>query len=56
MGFPDDVRAYVKRMVATLGSHNGGLISMAYSTPEAAGHSPENVAALCEAFREFGEQ
>ena len=53
-GSLDDIRAYVKRMVATLGSHNGGLVSMAYSTPETIHHTPEKIAAMCEAFREFG--
>ena len=49
-----DVRAYVRRMIATLGSHNGGLVSMAYSTPEAVQHTPEKIAAMCAAFREYG--
>jgi hypothetical protein len=53
-GTVDDIRAYVKRMVATLGNHNGGLCSMAYSQPEAVGHTPEKTAAMCAAFREFG--
>jgi hypothetical protein len=49
-----DVRAYVKRMVGTVGAHQGGLISMAYSSPDAVQHSPEKIAAMCEAFRDFG--
>jgi hypothetical protein len=53
-GTPEDVRAYVARMVAALGSHRGGLISMAYSSPESVGHTPENLAAMCAAFRELG--
>ena len=53
-GSLDDIRAYVKRMIATLGSHNGGLVSMAYSTPETVHHTPEKIAAMCAAFREFG--
>ncbi len=52
-GSPEDVRNYAKRMIETLGSHNGGFISMAYSTPEDVHHSPENMAAMCAAFREF---
>jgi len=48
-----DIRAYVRRMIGTLGSHNGGLISMAYSSPEAVGHAPEKTAAMCAAFREY---
>jgi hypothetical protein len=53
-GSLDDIRAYVKHMVATLGNHNGGLISMAYSTPAAVDHTPEKVAVMCAAFREYG--
>ncbi|MCX8052949.1 MAG: uroporphyrinogen decarboxylase family protein [Armatimonadetes bacterium] len=53
-GSPEDVRAYVKRMVDTLGSHNGGLISMFYGSPDACGHTRENIEAMCKAFREYG--
>jgi hypothetical protein len=53
-GSIDDIRSYVRRMMATIGSHNGGLISMAYSTPEAVNHTPEKIAAMCEAFRACG--
>jgi uroporphyrinogen-III decarboxylase len=53
-GTVDEIRSYVRRMMATLGNHNGGLVSMAYSQPEAVGHSPEKTAAMCAAFRELG--
>jgi len=53
-GSVHDVREYVRRMVEMLGSHNGGLISKAYPSPEACGHDPEKTAAMCKAFREFG--
>lgn len=53
-GSLDDIRAYVQRMMNTLGAHHGGLISMAYSTPEAVEHTPEKIAAMCAAFREYG--
>lgn len=49
-----DIEAYVRRMIATLGSHHGGLVSMAYSSPDAVQHAPEKVAAMCRAFRQFG--
>lgn len=52
-GSPEDVRQYVKKMIKTLGSHNGGLVSMAYESPEAVSHNLENTKAMCEAFREF---
>jgi uroporphyrinogen decarboxylase len=53
-GTVDDIRIYVKRMIDTLGSHNGGLVSMAYTQPEACGHTAEKTAAMCAAFREHG--
>ncbi|NLG51661.1 MAG: hypothetical protein GX552_16270 [Chloroflexi bacterium] len=53
-GSVQDVRAYVKRMIDTLGNHNGGLISMAYSSPEAVEHTQEKIDAMCAAFREYG--
>lgn len=53
-GTIEDVQNYVKRMICTLGSHSGGLVSMAYSTPETVQHDPEKTAAMCKAFRDFG--
>ncbi|MFZ2654616.1 MAG: uroporphyrinogen decarboxylase family protein [Victivallales bacterium] len=53
-GSIDEIRAYVRRMIATIGNHHGGLVSMAYSTPQAVGHAPEKTASMCAAFREYG--
>jgi len=53
-GSLDDIRDYVRRMMATVGNHRGGLCSMAYSTPDAVGHDPAKTAAMCAAFRELG--
>ncbi len=53
-GSLDDIRRYVKRMMATVGNHRGGLISMAYSSPGAIGHTQEKIDAMCAAFREYG--
>jgi len=53
-GSIEDVVSYVKRMIATLGNHQGGLVSMAYSTPESVHHTPEKLAAMSEAFRKYG--
>lgn len=53
-GSLDDIRAYVRRMVETIGNHDGGLISMAYSTPDVVEHTPEKLEAMCAAFREYG--
>lgn len=52
-GSLEDIERYVKRLVSTLGNHNGGLISMSYSSPEAVGHTPEKIAAMCKAFRKY---
>jgi len=49
-----DIENYVKKMVRTLGGHNGGLVSMAYTTPEAVQHDPAKTAAMCRAFRKYG--
>lgn len=53
-GSVEDIQKYVQRMLGTLGSHNGGLVSMAYSTPDAVGHAPEKTVAMCQAFRGYG--
>lgn len=53
-GSTRDIRSYVKRMMATLGAHRGGLISMAYSSPDAVQIAPEKNAAMCAAFRQYG--
>lgn len=49
-----DIERYARRMIATLGGHDGGLVSMAYSSPEAVHHTPEKIAAMCRAFRTHG--
>jgi hypothetical protein len=54
-GSLEDIVAYVKRMIETVGRHNGGLISMAYSTPEAVHHTREKLMAMSAAFRKYGE-
>ena len=53
-GTLDDIRAYAKRMIETLGSFNGGFVSMAYSTPEDVNHTTEKLMAMSEAFRKYG--
>ena len=53
-GSLEDIKNYVKRMVETFGSHNGGLVSMAYSTPSDIGHTPEKLAVMSRAFRKYG--
>jgi uroporphyrinogen decarboxylase len=53
-GSDEDIRAYVRRMIATLGSHKGGLISKTYPSPDDIHHDPRKIAVACAAFREFG--
>ena len=53
-GTLEDIANYAKRMVETLGAHNGGLVSMAYSTPDDIGHTPEKLAVMSRAFRKYG--
>jgi uroporphyrinogen decarboxylase len=53
-GSVDDIRNYIKLMMATIGNHDGGLCSMFYPAPESVGHTPEKVAAMRAAFRELG--
>ncbi len=53
-GSPSEVDDYVRRMIAHLGSYNGGLISKYYPQPEVVEHPPENTAAMCRAFRRYG--
>jgi hypothetical protein len=40
-------------MKNTIGAFNGGLVSMAYTTPKDIGHMPEKIAAMCQAFRKY---
>jgi len=49
-----DIITYVKTMIATLGNHRGGLISMAISSPDAVHHTLEKIAAMSAAFRKYG--
>ena len=49
-GSLDDIRAYCKRQVNTLGRPEGGFIAMWYSDPAGAGHHPEAIQAMCETY------
>ena len=50
-GSLNDIQAYAKKMIDTLGAFNGGFVSMAYSTPEDINHTPEKLAAMSQSFR-----
>jgi len=49
-GSLDDIRAYCREMVLTLGRPNGGFIAMWYGDPQGAGHRPEAIDAMCQEF------
>lgn len=49
-GTLDEIRAYCRKMVRTLGRPNGGFIAKWYPDPDGAGHRPEAVQAMCEEF------
>lgn len=53
-GSQEAIETYVQKMMRTIGAFNGGLISMAYTTPEAIDLAPDQVAAMCAAFRKYG--
>jgi hypothetical protein len=47
-GSEEDIRNYVRKMVSTLGSHRGGLISKTYPTPDDVQHDPKKIAGAWE--------
>ena len=49
-GSLDDIRAYCRKLVATLGQPEGGFIAKWYSDPAGAGHTQEGVDAMCDEF------
>lgn len=49
-GHPDEIRAYCRRMVATLGRPEGGFIAGYYGDPQGAGHTQEAIDAMCDEF------
>jgi len=54
-GSVEDVRAYARDLIESLGTSNGGFISKWYPSPEAVGHTQEKIAAMCEAFVKYGD-
>jgi len=53
-GTLEEIRAYARLLIESLGKFNGGFISKWYPSPEAVEHSREAIAVMCEAFVEFG--
>ncbi len=52
---PEEIRAYVRRMVYTLGRPNGGFLAKWYGDPRGAGHTPAAIEAMCKAFVEVSD-
>ena len=53
-GNTDEIRAYVRKMIAHLARPEGGFIAGYYGDTVAAGHTPEAVKAMCEEFMKAG--
>lgn len=49
-GSLDDIRAYCRKMVKSLGRPEGGFIAQWYSDPVGAGHTQEAIDAMCQEF------
>ena len=49
-GSTDEVRAYLQEMVSLLGRPEGGFMGRWYADPVSAGHSQENIDAMCDEF------
>ena len=49
-GNTDEIRAYCRKMVRTLGTPDGGFIAGYYGDPKGAGHTPEAIEAMCDEF------
>lgn len=53
-GSIDDVRQYARRLIERFGCYNGGFLSKWYPAPLAVSHAQEKIAAMSQAFLEFG--
>ncbi|MFP4055642.1 MAG: uroporphyrinogen decarboxylase family protein [Candidatus Brocadiia bacterium] len=53
-GTLDDIRAYARKLIDTLGRYDGGFMAKWYPAPQAVGHSEERIAAMAEAFVAHG--
>ncbi len=53
-GSPEEIERYVRRMIYHLGRYDGGFISKHYAALQDVGHTAENLAVMCRAFRRWG--
>ena len=55
MGTKVEIEEAAKHMIEVFGSFDGGFMGRAYPQPEAIDLKPENVDAMCNAFRKYGK-
>jgi len=55
-GTLEDIRAYCRRMVKTLGRPEGGFMAQWYSDPAGAGHRQEALDAMCDEFLKISRE
>ena len=55
-GSPDEIRAYCRKLVTTLGRPEGGFIAKWYDDPNGAGHTQDAIDAMCAAFLELSQE
>jgi uroporphyrinogen decarboxylase len=55
-GSLDEIRAYCKKMVTTLGRPNGGFMANWYTDPAGAGHRQEALNAMCQEFVQLSSE
>jgi uroporphyrinogen decarboxylase len=55
-GSLDDIRAYCRELVWTLGRPEGGFIARWYADPAGAGHRAEAIKAMCEEFKKISHE
>ena len=53
---PDQVRANARKMVRTLGRPEGDIIVRYYGNPVVAGHSKDNLDAMCQEFLKINDE
>ncbi|MCC6730966.1 MAG: hypothetical protein IT208_16690 [Chthonomonadales bacterium] len=54
-GTVEQVRAYARRLIDTLGRFNGGFMAQWYASPDAVQHSREKIAGMCDEFVRYGD-
>ena len=51
----NEIESYAENLIDTLGKFNGGFIAKYYPSPEAVGHTPEQLKTMCDAFVKYGK-